>query len=541
MDPLTVLAQPPSTSAPATKRLDARVCLIRPARISSAYSYTFDASYPLGIAYLASYLEKVGATVEIVDAIGEGLEQVTLYGDISYHGLSIEEITQRISAGVDVIGVSCMFSQEWPWTRELIKSIRKRFPDTLIIAGGEHVSAITEYCLNDCPEIDICAIGEGEETLREIVTAHVQGGDIYSVNAVGYMKEGKYHATPSRARVRDVDQIPWPAYHLVNVENHMNYKFNTGIDIGRRVIAMLATRGCPYRCTFCTNPFMYGTSYYPRDAKDVVDEMESYVKEYGANDFHFYDLTLTTKRSWVLELCNEIIDRGLKVTFQLPAGTRSEVIDDEVASALKRSGCAVLSFAAESGDTKLLQELKKKVDLDHLKEACKASLRQDVRVRFHLVVGFPNETRLGIAKSMVLAWKLALVGAHDVVISNYTPFPGGEIFYGMIEDGTIPQIDDEYLKSLSVANPLTMKMYCKHMSGREIRYWRLWTYASFFIVQYLRRPWRFARLVKEIYQGTYTTYHSQHFGRAFRRWFGKKEEKPDNLRVAQEASAMAQT
>src|SRR5262249_18634088 len=160
--------------------------------------------------------------------------------------------------------------------------------------------------------------------------------------------DGTVHKNPRRDRIRGLDEIPWPAWQLFDVKAYDDNKLVTGIHYGLTV-PILATRGCPYQCTYCSSPNMWTTRWYARDAKDVASEIEHYHRVYGAKNFPFQDLTAILKREWVVEFTKEILAKKLDITWQLPAGTRSEIVDDEVAQLLKASGCRSVNFAPESG------------------------------------------------------------------------------------------------------------------------------------------------------------------------------------------------
>ncbi|MEZ4489167.1 MAG: cobalamin-dependent protein [Cyanobacteriota/Melainabacteria group bacterium] len=147
------------------------ISLIRPSTVTSTDAAGQDAAPPVGLAYIAANLIQNNHKVEVVDALGEALDQYLPVDGVPkalQHGLSDQEVVNRISKDVDLICVSCMFSLEWPFTRNLINAIREAFPETPIAVGGEHVTACTEFVLKDCPAVSICAIGEGEETLVEL-------------------------------------------------------------------------------------------------------------------------------------------------------------------------------------------------------------------------------------------------------------------------------------------------------------------------------------------------------------------------------------
>ena len=126
---------------------------------------------------------------------------------------------------------------------------------------------------------------------------------------------------------------------------------------------ILGTRGCPFQCTFCSNPGMWTQRWIARDPVALADEMELYVRKYRVTNFDFQDLTAIVKRQWIVDFCRELIARDLKITWQMPSGTRAEVFDAEVADLLYRSGCRALAFAPESGSPEILKIVRKQVDL----------------------------------------------------------------------------------------------------------------------------------------------------------------------------------
>jgi len=184
-----------------------------------------------------------------------------------------------------------MFSQEWPHVRDSIHKIREAFPLAKIIVGGEHPTAMPEYTLRDCPHIDYLVAGEGELAMLELVWRIRTGQDVSSIFGIHYLKEGKYFYQDRIARrLSSITEMPWPAWHLINVEPYFRPNFTMGIGRGRNM-AMLATRGCPYECTFCSSAKMWTIRYKMRDVKDVVDEIEYYIKTYSVNSIDLYDLT----------------------------------------------------------------------------------------------------------------------------------------------------------------------------------------------------------------------------------------------------------
>jgi radical SAM superfamily enzyme YgiQ (UPF0313 family) len=241
-----------------------------------------------------------------------------------------------------------MFSVEWLVVRRLIEAIRRAFPRTLLVVGGEHVTACPDYTLTDCPAIDVGVLGEGEESIVDLAAAHADGRDLATVNGIVFRQGGSLVRTPHRTRIRTIDDIPEPDWTLFPVETYIDNALTHGANLGRSM-PILASRGCPYECTFCSSPLMWTTFWTARRPELLVREMKKYMARYGVTNFDFYDLTAIVKKDWILQFGRLLLSEGLQITWQLPSGTRTEVIDAEVSRLLFESGCRIINYAPESG------------------------------------------------------------------------------------------------------------------------------------------------------------------------------------------------
>ena len=332
---------------------------------------------PLGLAYIAGAIKEAGIPYTVIDGTGEALDAISPYPlrtDFMIQGLSFEEIADRIPADTALIGLSCMFSTLWPLTRDLAAHIRKRFPNTLLILGGEHGTAVPELVLRTSV-FDIVAQGEGEETFLNLAKAIMAGQPWREIPGLAYLDDGAFQNNGLAGRNRHVDDIPLPDWDSFPLEEYISRHQINGINIGR-AMPLLSTRGCPYQCTFCSSPNMWTTRYITRDPVKVADEIELYKNKYNIANVDFQDLTAVVKRKWVVEFTHELIRRKLNVTWQMPSGTRSEVFDEEVADLLYKSGCRALAFAPESGSPEILAKIKKQVDLDHMLKAMRIRAAQ---------------------------------------------------------------------------------------------------------------------------------------------------------------------
>jgi anaerobic magnesium-protoporphyrin IX monomethyl ester cyclase len=462
---------------------------------------------PVGIAYLGGFLRKHGIDVQLIDALGEGLN---LYNSLLefpdragfyLHGLSLDQVVDKIDSKAKIIGVSCMFSQDWPLNRELIRKIRKKFPNSIIIAGGEHISAVPAFVMNNCPELDYCLCGEGEIALLSLVeklslNCTVSLEEIPSL--VYRLDNSIKHSNAIPKRIQDIDSIPWPAWDLVPIENYLETGSGYGINKGRNM-PIVATRGCPYACTFCSNPQMWTTKWVARNPKCVVDEIESYVKKYSANNFDFYDLTAIVRKDWIIKFCAELEQRNLKITYQLPSGTRSEAIDAEVCAALKRTGCCHITYAPESGSNNTLKKVNKRLKLTNLFASMRSAVDQKLFIKMNIVLGFPHETHLDILKTMVFLARCAWIGVHDVFIFTFSPYPGSQLFKELREKGNIPQLSDDYFFSLSTYIDLNRAIsYAEKIPSWQLSYYRIFGLCFFYGLSFLFHPFRALHILRNL-------------------------------------------
>lgn len=228
------------------------VTLIKPPLRVPQASYTTLACPPISLAYLAAVLREDGFPVTVVDAVGEAPTRMVPMRDPRFLrvGLSNEEIVDAIPQNARIIGFTCMFSEEWPVVREVIRSVRGAFPDALFVIGGEHATAAPETCMKDIDAIDICVLGEGEETLLDLARRVGAGGDVSGVSGTIVRKGDDFHQNPPRPRIKDLDSLPRPAWDLLPLENYLSQGLGFGLHLGRSV-PLVISRGCPYDCAFC--------------------------------------------------------------------------------------------------------------------------------------------------------------------------------------------------------------------------------------------------------------------------------------------------
>lgn len=463
-------------------------------------------SLPLGLAYIAAVLLRDGHDVGVIDALGEAPDRMVPEDDIWRLGLSPDEIVARIPPDVGAVGVTNMWSYSWPIVRELLHKIRARFPDLPIVCGGEHFTATTDLSMRQAP-IDYIVRGEGEETAIALFRALELGLDASVIPGVAWRRDdGEIVVNESRDRIRNIDEIPWPAWQLFDVKAYDEHKFVAGIHYGLTV-PILATRGCPYQCTYCSSPGMWTTRWYARTPKDVCDEIQHYVEQYGALNFPFQDLTAILKRDWVVEFTKEILDRGLKITWQLPAGTRSEIIDEEVARLLVASGCRSLNFAPESGSERTRKHMKKMLTDAKLFRAVHAAVKNGLNVGCFLVLGYPTDEAVDMKATARMIRRLARAGVDDVSAGFFFPLPNTEITRELEKQGRIT-MDDAFLKLPVYVHNKYMteaRNYCPNLTAKQMTRWKYWIVANFYLTSFFTRPGRVFRILWNFVRGRETS------------------------------------
>jgi anaerobic magnesium-protoporphyrin IX monomethyl ester cyclase len=491
----------------------AHVTLIRPPFVQPIDSiHHTEGTPPLGMAYLLGSLKDRGHEVCAIDAFGEDINRYAFITNIEAKGILIngigaEKIVSKIPQHTEVIAVTCMFSNEWVYTKYIINKIKLRFPKVPIIAGGEHITAESYRSMLSTPALTACALGEGEETINDLVDTLVTGRNLADVLGIAYFDEnGNYRKTERRLRMRKLDDIPLPSWEEIPIENYLDAGLGNG-TLQRRTIPMLASRGCPYTCTFCSSPSMWGIRWVSRKPRLVVDEIKSYITRYNINHIDFYDLTTVINRNWIIEFCKLLISENLGITWSLSSGTRSEALDYEVLDYMKRAGIERITYAPESGSNKTLQRIKKKVDLEHMATSIRASVKVGIYSRANFIFGLPDQTVFEALESVAYATRLCLLGMYDIACMCFAPYPGSELFERLIREGGIKtdQAYDEFLINNLTTKVTGMRSWSEYIPNWSMPLWTIGTTIYFYSLQFILRPRRLAKLVYRIAKKNPTT------------------------------------
>ncbi len=403
-----------------------KVVLIWPPTVDIKTNFAGMASMPLGISYLAAYLREKGVSVKLIDAFGIAPENVKPFKeDYVTIGLAPKEIAGMVDSDANLAAISATASVSHNVVMEIINEIRKIRQDMKIVVGGNHASfEYKEFLKNGA---DFVILGEGEVALFEL-TQYLEGKKkIKDIDGIAWKDRKKIFANPKTRFVEDLDSLPFPARDLLPMETYWSRKEAHG-PMRSKYTPIFSSRGCPFACSYCSSPIFWQRKWRPRSPKNVADEIEYCVKNFGITDFHFEDDNLTLKKDRIIGICKEIIERNLKITWNTPNGIRGDTVDFEVLHWMKKAGCAHITIAPETGSEHVLKLMNKNVNLEHQIEIVKIANRLGMNTCAFFIIGFPGENAEDRKKTKKYLGRLAAAGLAEVGIFIFTPLPGTKIF-----------------------------------------------------------------------------------------------------------------
>ncbi len=493
----------------ATGRATTKVALVRPNTIVFPKSFSWYGPVPpIGLAYIAAVLKGAGHTVDVIDSAGEGIDRIvdvdSPIGRLRQCGLPVDEIVERIHPDTKMVGITHMFLHEWPHVREIAEAIRARFPDVFIVCGGENATGYWKWMFEQTDAIDACVLGEGELTVVELADRVARGAPMEGFEGVVFRNGGEAcdGGLTTRITTKKLPEVPRPAWELFPLDEYFRFADSFGVNRGRSM-PVLATRGCPYKCSFCSSPQMWTTRYVVREPEEVADEIADYVERYGVRNVNFCDLTAITKRQWTLRFCDALERRAPGLIWQLPVGTRAEALDREVLQRLWDTGCRNITYAPEAGGERMLEIYDKRVSLDMILTSLREAKQIGLVTKINIIVGHPEERWSDLFKSFRFMLRAARAGANDAAVMIFGPYPGSADFKKLVDAGIL-EVTEEYPYTALSWSSGKHQSYNPRMSTRKLRAAQLFMLCAFYGVANVLRPKRL-------------------LGYA-RTWFGKDEE-----------------
>lgn len=383
-------------------------------------------SPPLGLAYIAAVLEKK-YEVRILDASIEGYDtEVQIDDERIRYGLPFDSIKKEIEGfSPDIVGVSCPFSTLSKNAHEILRVTKEADKSIVTIMGGAHPSGVPEEVMQD-KNIDFIVIGEGERTIQKLIEKIEKGKGFSKLDGIGYKENGEIRIIPKTRYIDDIDELPFPARHLMPMEKYFKIKVSHVEPKKTPYTTVITSRGCPGRCVFCSIHTVWGRKFRGRSPANVLDEIEHLVSEYGVREIHFGDDNLTFDKKRAKKIFDGIVERRLDITWATPNGIALWRLDKELLVKMKKSGCHSLNLAIESGDEEVLRHIiKKPLRLEKVKELVGTINELGISTYGFFVIGMPGETKHQIKKTIDFAYSLDI---DDAGFFMATPYPGTELY-----------------------------------------------------------------------------------------------------------------
>ena len=370
-----------------------------------------DKSYPpLGLGYIAAVLEKEGYNVKLIDLIDTPFEDV-------------EKILKKEKP--EVIGVSCNLT-DFRWGAFRLAQIAKRTdPNIVVVMGGSHATHMYKQVLDNFP-VDIVVRFEGEQSFLEIVHALKTNSSLSNIKGIAFRNKEGLTKTEDRQPTSNLDALPFPAYHFFDFEKYVHY--SSPIDFKGRNVSelrssnMMASRGCPYNCYYCSIAKFWHNCRF-RSVTNVVDEIELLYKEYGVTHFNFFDDVFTLSKPRVIEICREIIKRNLDICWECV--TRVDFVSSDMLEWMKKAGCLSISYGVESGSSSVLKAINKKQTIAQIINAFRLTHESGTKAYILLMVGNSGETEHTINETIKL---LRIVKPDKIRTTLTLVYPATELY-----------------------------------------------------------------------------------------------------------------
>ncbi len=427
-----------------------KVALINPAQVTK-YPQP-----PMGLALIAAVLERNGYPVTFLDANALRLQPEALVPMVS---------------GADVVCLTAM-TPTIGAAISIARCLKRANPDLTIILGGTHATLLPDETLTAAPEIDIIVSGEGEETIIELLPVLENKQPLTDIPGIRYRQDGKITSTADRTTTVTLDSLPFLAYHLLPVRR---YKPHPPHGRALPFAAIITSRGCPYKCSYCSKP-IFGNKFRGQSPDRVVEEVAYYKQRFGIKELAFYDDVFTLDKKRAYAIADSIMERGLKILWTCE--TRVNLVDKELLYHIKHAGCYSIAYGIESGSPELLDALDKDISQEQVEEAVRLSQEVGLQTTGYFMIGSPGESPETIRQTITFAKKLKLDFAQ---FSVTTPFPGTKLYNLYLDDRKGDNIPWESFVYAGLGTDVTPVFESSLLSRDDIQYWARRAYREFYL------------------------------------------------------------
>ena len=399
-----------------------KVLLINPPQTFYPGSDQPAGNLPLGLMYIAAVLEQEGYKTEILDAFMTD-ESYQKNGETIRVGTPLQQIKQQIiSRKPDIVGISGPFTCQIEHTLNVSGLAKEVDPSIVTIVGGPHVTVVPKEFLEEAKSVDIAVTGEGEYAMRDIAQYFEGKKQLGEILGIAYRKEGEVTVNPPRPFMTNLDDLPYPAYDHVNMEQYLSPKKIGYRSFQKRAISMITSRGCPFNCCFCSVHLHMGRGFRANSASYVLNHVKFVIDKFNVKHIFFEDDNLTFDLQRFEAICDGLTERKVKVGWETPNGVRADCLNMNLLQKMKKSGCASVFFGVESGDQQILDNvICKSLNLNKVVEVAKNCRKIGLKTGGFYIIGFPGEKKENMQRTVDFA--LGLKRDYDVGMHLFVATP----------------------------------------------------------------------------------------------------------------------
>ncbi|MFC1560953.1 B12-binding domain-containing radical SAM protein [Candidatus Latescibacterota bacterium] len=428
-------------------------------------TYSLD-RYPLSLGFLAGAIKKkTNWRVKVYNADFYPHSETQKYSFFTSIGFenylkNLKELSVHIWREIrstlveynpTVVGISVK-SQNFESAYIIAKLVKENNKQTVVIMGGPHPSMVGSDLLK-YPEIDICVVGEGENTIIELLNAIQSNKKLNSIKGIIFKKDGQIFTSPPRDFIENLDSLNFPHEYAPEVLKDYNQYPVTAFK------NIFAIRGCPYNCIFCGSKKIWSRRVRFRSPENVIKEIKG-LQKMGLRFVSFNDDNFGINKKYINDLCNALIQYcpGIKWECEM----HINLVDEENISLMKKAGCYSIQVGIESGNNEILSAIRKNITIEEAIMACKIIKKHGIYLQTFFIVGFPQETEDTLNDTFKAMKKIK---CDTIIYSIFTPYPGTEIFEFCKEKGLI---DDNYNVSL-YNHQSPMNCFCLNITRERFR------------------------------------------------------------------------
>lgn len=412
--------------------------------------------FPIYLAYTASILKEKGIQVKVIDAIADGMDSQKVIDCVKKERPThcfIESSTPTISQ--DLIN-----------TRYI-----KDNTNSKVFLMGAHPTVFHNELIRENPWLNGVIRGEFEFTVRDISL----GLDYSEICGLTYRDGSNIKINPDRPLIENLDNLPFPAWHQFDLK-----KYESHLYISPSAL-IIATRGCPFHCTYCLWPqVLYGHNQRRRSPENICDEIERLINLYKIRHIRFDDDTFALNKQYVIDICDEIIRRGLNKKITWNCFGHISQPDMEMYKRMAQAGCIKIAVGVESGSEKILKIMNKKIDIEKAKQTVKNCHKAGIEIYCDFMIGFPYETEEDIQKSIDLAIDL---DPDYIQVSYAVPYPGTKMYSEGIQKGFLRHMTD--WEKYASCEPMidTGSISMEKLEKLHLEFWRKFYLRPVFIMK----------------------------------------------------------